>query len=243
MPRMCRAPSCHNNSASIADHRRMAPPSEKSSRGKRCRGRARRRWALKESGPTAAEMPAPTSEIAWPKFEMGFTKPLATPCPTPTTAPWRPPALQPSAGFVTTSKTPTMPWPRDLPASCMPSAKPWICLRLLISRCRATYSSSKVRWFINDAASPATSPMVSLKNETVLPPMRNGTRGRFNKELFPSATPALLTKFMVYSLARPRKKSRKDPRCNGTFRSGNDNVASSSVNSSLNESTRRASRM
>mmetsp|Transcript_17297 Transcript_17297/g.43233 ORF Transcript_17297/g.43233 Transcript_17297/m.43233 type:complete len:282 (-) Transcript_17297:1263-2108(-) len=242
MPRICWLPNCQSNSASNSDHLRMAPPSEKSRRGRRSLGLARLRWTLAVSGPTVAEIPAPTSEIAWPMLEIGLTKPLATPLPTPTTAPSRPPAFQPSAGFLTTSRTPSMPWPKDLPASWTPSAKPWICLRLRICRCLATYSSSKVKWFISDAASPATSPMVSVRKDTVCPPMRRGTRGRFSNELFPKATPALLSKFIVYSLARPRRKSLRDPRCKGTFRSGSESVASSSVSSSLKERTRKASR-
>mmetsp|Transcript_117583 Transcript_117583/g.327461 ORF Transcript_117583/g.327461 Transcript_117583/m.327461 type:complete len:208 (+) Transcript_117583:1252-1875(+) len=82
-PWVSRPPSCLRSSASSSDQGRTMPTCEKRSRGCRKRGRMRRRFMHAVSGVAAAAMPEPTSENAWPSFEMGFTNVPATPLPTP----------------------------------------------------------------------------------------------------------------------------------------------------------------
>mmetsp|Transcript_159684 Transcript_159684/g.387713 ORF Transcript_159684/g.387713 Transcript_159684/m.387713 type:complete len:268 (-) Transcript_159684:579-1382(-) len=157
------APNFLSSSASSSDQGLIAAPEEKSSRGRRERGRARRRLVPADSGATCADMPEPMSDTAWPMFEIGLKTPLAKPWPTPTTAPPKPRERQPSAGFFTTSSTPSRPSPSARPASAIPSATPRMRFSARMRRCLATYSSSKVSWFKTDAASPATSPMPSVR--------------------------------------------------------------------------------
>mmetsp|Transcript_53142 Transcript_53142/g.105542 ORF Transcript_53142/g.105542 Transcript_53142/m.105542 type:complete len:206 (-) Transcript_53142:284-901(-) len=174
---------------------------------------------------------------------VGFTTPLNIPWPTPIMAPSRPPVFHPSSGFFHISLTPSKPSPTSLMASAMPEAIPLISFSLRIFLCRVTYSSSNVALFRSDAASPARDPTPSATHAKASPPIFIGTRGRFSNELRPRTTPRPVTRFSVYSFAKPREKSIREPRCNGTFLGGRNSGAPSRVNSSLKESTLKAVRI